>query len=228
MFSTMHIIGMQNLILISAPGSGKGSLSQYLIKKHGYAQICPGDIFRDEIRRESALGKKIRPLVESGAYVEEPIVCDLIAANMEQVIKENKPFIIDGFPRSEISYQFLYEFLQSKNLSNNVCFLQLIANDQTCIKRIKERLICATCARVYNNKSAQPRQPNKCDDCNTELGTRIGDTEEVAKKRLEYFHKNIEPLIKKAARNFKVRTIEAECTIDELQKIYDTLSLNHE
>lgn len=227
-FSTIPIITMQNLILISAPGSGKGTLSQYLIKKYGYVQICPGDIFRDEINRETELGKKIRPLVESGAYVEEPIVCNLIADNMEKTIKENKPFIIDGFPRSEFSYQFLYEILCSKSLLKNTCFLQLMVSDQACIKRILGRLICSICAKVYNNDSAQPQKFNRCDDCETKLSARIGDTEAVVVKRLEYFHKNIEPLLKKATQQYKVRIIQAECPINELHQIYDSLPLNHE
>ena len=74
----------------------------------------------------------------------------------------------------------------------------------------------------------QPLKPNECDDCGIELTARLGDTEEVIKKRLEYFHKNIEPLMKKAAQHYQVRIVEAELSIDELHKTYDNPSLSHE
>ncbi len=217
------LLGVKNFVLISAPGSGKGTFSQYLVEKHGYVQVCPGDIFRSEISAQTELGKKIEPVVERGDYVDEDIVCTLIADNLKQIIKENKYFIIDGFPRSEFSFQFLYQFFLDNNLINDVCFLQLVAHDNTCINRILGRQICTQCFKVYNIVSAQPKKLNVCDDCGIELTARKADTKEIAQKRLEFFHEHAESLMDCAAGLYETKKIVTECSVQELHTIYDNL-----
>jgi adenylate kinase len=108
------VLSIQNFVLISAPGSGKGTFSQYLIQKYNYIQICPGDLLRAEIVAQTDFGKKIQPIVEKGEYIDEEVTCQLITKHLIIAIQQNKPFIIDGFPRTKTSLEFL------DNFSNNI------------------------------------------------------------------------------------------------------------
>jgi adenylate kinase len=218
------VVSHKNFVLISAPGSGKGTFSQYLVQEYGYVQVCPGDIFRSEIDAQTELGKKIQPIVEKGEYVDENIVCELIADHLSKITEQDKPFIIDGFPRSKISFQFLWKFLQDHNLVKNVCFLQLIANEDICINLIEGRLICANCCKVYNTSSAQPKKTNTCDDCCISLATRKADTRDIAKNRLDYFHANVEPLMDLAEELCTTTKIKADASLQELHTKYDALT----
>lgn len=213
----------KNFILISAPGSGKGTFSQYLIENYGYVQICPGDLFRNEINKQTELGKKIQPIVEAGEYVDEALVCQLIADNLLKVFKQAKPFIIDGFPRSKHSFQFLKTFFQDANLTHEVCFLQFIASDDTCINRISTRQVCTICFKVYNSVFVQPKEQNRCDQCDATLTLRTADTHTIVKKRLAYFHASIESLLQEAQNLYEVKKIETECSMQELYSNYDNL-----
>lgn len=214
----------KNFVLISAPGSGKGTFSQYLIEKHGYVQVCPGDIFRGEINAQTELGKKIQPIVEKGEYVEESIVCQLISDNLSKIIAQNKPFIIDGFPRSDVSFEFLHSFFLNNKLSDTVCFLQFVASDDVCIERIVDRLVCNQCYRVYNSKSVHPTSIGKCDFCDASLAVRKADTRDTARTRLDYFHANVEPLMELAAGLYLARKVDTERPLKELHKKYDQLT----
>ena len=222
-FWSYQVFGSKNFVLISAPGSGKGTFSQYLVEKHGYVQICPGDIFRSEIRAQTELGKKIQPIVEKGEYVDEAIVCELISSSLLKIIQENKNFIIDGFPRSTISFDFLYQFLQKHNVIKDVIFLQLQASDAVCINRILERKVCTQCFKVYNDATVQPKDANKCDDCKIELVLRKADNQELTEKRLLYFHAHVEPLMKQAEPLYTTQIIQSESSIQDLQVKYDQL-----
>jgi adenylate kinase len=213
----------KNFVLISAPGSGKGTFSQYLVEKYGYAQICPGDIFRNEIKEQTELGKEIQPIVDRGDYVDEAIVCELIADNLLKLIRQNKCFIVDGFPRSDVSFEFLYKFLSDNGVIKDTCFLQFSVDDQICIDRISERLVCTECFSVYNMSLVQPKEAGKCDKCGTELSFRKADTKDIAKKRLEYFHDNIEPLISRAKKVYSTKVINAEASLEELRSEYEKI-----
>lgn len=223
LITAIPIFGVKNFVLISVPGSGKGTFSQYLIQRYGYIQVCPGDIFRSEIMAQTELGKKIEPIVEKGEYVDEDIVCQLIADNLSKIIEQNKPFIIDGFPRSEVSFQFLYKFFKDNNLMNNVCFLQFMVSDDECVNRILGRQVCMQCFKVYNSSSARPKKQNKCDDCGIELIVRKADTKDMAKNRLRYFHENVEPLMQSAVGLYETKKIITERPLQELYMEYDDL-----
>lgn len=218
------MLGLKNFILISAPGSGKGTFSQYLVEKYGYIQICPGDIFRNEIKAQTELGKKIQPLVDKGEYVDEQIVCTLIANGIQEALKQGKGFIIDGFPRSTHSFEFLHNFLRDNDLIKEVIFIQFMASDELCIKRISGRSVCTECHKVYNASSVRSKALNTCDDCKTSLTIRKADTTEIAQKRLDYFHDHVEPLIEQAKTHYETRFIDTTlCSIQDLKAQYDSL-----
>lgn len=222
-FLTNPILCFKHLVLISAPGSGKGTLSQYFVKKYDYVQICPGDIFRNEINTQTELGKQIQFIVEKGEYVDEKIVCKLILDNVSKILEQNKYFIIDGFPRSEISFQCLYNFFKVNNLIDDVIFLQLFTSDESCIKHVLHRQICENCFYVYNITFMKPKEQNKCNYCGSALTKRKEDTKEIIEKRLIYFHTHIEPLMNMAQKFYTIKTINTKCSIEDLKVKYDKL-----
>lgn len=219
---SQHGFAYKNFILISAPGSGKGTFSQHLVKKYGYVQICPGDMLRDEVRSQTELGKRIKPIIENGDYVDEETVCRMVAEKLISVLEEGKNFIIDGFPRSRTAFYFLHGYL-SEHKVHDVCFLQILANDADCIKRIMGRQVCPNCFWVYNIFSAPSHKDNECDHCGAALDVRLADTKDLAEKRLRYFHANIEPLVEVAKKMYMYLIIDGGKSMDELRCLYEAI-----
>ncbi len=226
-FSFQTLFGGKHFVLISAPGSGKGMFCQYMVKKYDYVQICPGDLFRKEIELRTDLGISIAPIIQRGDYVDEEIVCSLVKKHVEKAINQGRHFIIDGFPRSEISLLFLADLLRAYGLENECCFLQFIVSDELSAERILDRIVCMNCFRVYNRISCSPIMNNLCDDCGSFLTCRSSDTKEIIYKRLIYFHDHIEPLIEKAqAKGYLVKKINSQCSIQQLEVLYEQLLQN--
>ncbi len=217
------LFGYKHFILISAPGSGKGTFSQYCVKKYGYEQICAGDIFRNEIALKTELGIQIEPIVDRGEYIDETIVCQLMEQYVSDTLQKNKPFILDGFPRSIISFNFLGSLFKKYNIENDVCFLQFTANDELCVERILNRLICTNCFMVYSQIFNGINDINKCSNCQADLSRRKADTQEIAQKRIVFFHQDIEPVMDLVKQYYPVQTIQNEGSIDQLQEKYEEL-----
>jgi adenylate kinase len=217
-------INSQHFILISAPGSGKGTFSQYMTKKHGYMQICPGDLFRKEILEQTALGKVIAPIVEAGDYVDEQVVCTLMQKHLEQALVRNKSFILDGFPRSKNSLQFLLAFLAAKQILKNVCFVQFHASDEICKQRILGRYVCNACGQVDNIAKMEINDNPTCSSCGEKLALRSGDKDAVVTKRLQHFHTIIEPLLENLKDNgHTLKIINSVQDLSELERVYDEM-----
>ena len=218
-------INPHHFVLISAPGSGKGTFSQYMAKKYGYVQICPGDIFRKEILQQTALGNVIAPIVEAGDYVEEQIVCTLMQQYVQEALDLNKSFILDGFPRSEHSLQFLLAFLIEKQIVHNVCFLQLQAPDIVCKQRMLGRYVCNACGQVDNLAKMEAKDNPICSSCGEILVLRSGDKEPVIDKRLQHFHNVIEPLLQKLELDgYPVKKIDSVQELSAIERIYDEIA----
>jgi len=212
-----------HFVLISAPGSGKGTFSQYMIAQGNHMQVCPGDILRNEIDLKTTLGQQIEATVNSGQYVEESLVCNLMKTHILNVLDSHKNIIVDGFPRSVEGFNFLNDLLHENKLEKSTCFIQLKASDKVCAERIKERLVCGHCFRVYNLSHVKPQQANTCDACNNPLKARKADVPEIVTERLSYFHDTIEPLMQEAAQIYACKYINAERSIQDLQEEYDVL-----
>lgn len=220
-YSLIH--ASKNFVLIAAPGSGKGTFSQYVIERYGYVQICPGDLYRHEIKQQTELGKRIQPIIESGDYVDEETTCALIAKHLTEAIRQRKNFVIDGFPRSIASFNFLKDLLVSLALDKKVCFVQFVASDDCCITRVLQRKICTKCFQVYNSVYAPSKDGVTCNGCNTVLSKRPGDTLDIMIKRLAFFHATIEPIMHTASQLYETKVIDAEQPIRLLTEAYDAL-----
>jgi adenylate kinase len=177
------------LILLGAPGAGKGTQSKVLSAKYGLTHLATGDLFRSEIANKTALGLKAADYVKNGKLVPDELVTEMVAAKLE-----GGKFLLDGFPRNLEQAQSLATMLaRNKNAVDLVVLLNL--SREEALKRLTARRVCARCGEVYNVITKVPRAENVCDSCGGGLEQRVDDTEATAQKRLMVFEDLTQPLV---------------------------------
>jgi adenylate kinase len=178
------------VILLGAPGSGKGTQSMRLADKFGFTHLATGDIFRAEIAQGTELGQKAQDYVKSGKLVPDSIVTEMVAARLEA----GKNYLLDGFPRNLDQAQSLAEMLKRNGTTIDlVCALTLPTAEA--IRRMSSRRICSNCAEVYNTISRPTKVEGVCDKCSGKVIQREDDTETTAAKRLMVFEDLTHPLV---------------------------------
>jgi adenylate kinase len=177
-----------NLIFLGPPGAGKGTLAGLVSKELGIPQISTGDIFRDAIKRETELGKKVKEVVGRGDLVPDDLTVSLVRERLTQADAQ-KGYILDGFPRTIPQAEALGKF---QKLSAVVNFE--IA-DALVVERLSGREICKSCGAIYHVKNMPSKVKGVCDKCGGPLYTRPDDSLESITNRLEVYRKQTEPLI---------------------------------
>jgi adenylate kinase len=175
-------------IIFGAPGAGKGTYSSRLQAKLGVDVIAMGDIFRESVKQDSALGRKVKSYVEKGALVPDDVVVEVLKDRLAKVPK-GKGFILDGFPRTIEQAKTL------EGITKIDVILQLDVPDEIIIQRLSSRRICKKCGEVYNIRFLKPKVEGVCDKCGGELYQRADDNPEVIKNRLQVYKDQTEPLI---------------------------------
>ncbi len=196
---------MKNVIFIAPPAAGKGTQSQMLIDL-GYIHISTGDMLREEVASNSELGKEIGKIIENGNLVRDDIVFELIKNKLSNL---NKPFILDGYPRTIKQVEMLDKLFKELNINNyEVIYLDLSLEDA--LKRALGRLTCE-CGASYNiyYESLLPKQEGICDKCGKNLVKRSDDNEESFKTRFDTFIKNNEPIKEFYNRINKLNIVDA-------------------
>ena len=179
------------VILLGAPGSGKGTQSKILSGKYGFTHLATGDLFRGEIAAKSALGQKAAEYVRSGKLVPDNLVTEIVAAKLNV---DGTKYLLDGFPRNLEQAQHLHNFLESKKgRIDLVVFLNLPRSEV--VKRLTSRRVCANCGEVYNLLTRPPAVEGKCDKCQGDVVQREDDSEATVGKRLMVFEDLTHPLV---------------------------------
>ncbi len=178
------------VILLGAPGSGKGTQSQLLVSKFGFKHLATGDIFRAEMSRGTELGKRAEGYVKSGKLVPDEIVIEMVAGKIDGP----GPYLLDGFPRTVDQAQGLDRILKRSG-SEVALVVYLTLPGAEAVKRMTSRRICKTCAEVYNEVSRPPKAAGVCDKCGGQVIQREDDSEATAKKRLMVFEDQTHPLV---------------------------------
>lgn len=180
-----------HLIILGAPGSGKGTQAAKLVEK-GYKHISTGDLLRAEIAKGSELGQKVSGIISRGDLVDDSTVMALLKANCDV---DRVSYIFDGFPRNFAQAEMLEaELLQGRKTLAVYFKIDLgILTD-----RVVNRRTCGNCGEIYNLTSKPPRVANVCDKCGAKdsLKQRKDDTEEVVSNRLKIFADTVEPMLK--------------------------------
>ena len=185
------------IIMLGAPGAGKGTIGKILSEDMNLTHISTGDIFREQINKKTELGKKIQNYIENGLLVPDDVVIETVKTRLlENDVKNGA--ILDGFPRTVAQAQALKEFLLENNPNQKRIAIELNVPDDEIIKRIVNRVTCSnkTCGAIYNLDTRPPKVVGICDICGSELKRRNDDNEETVRKRLELYHSNSKDLLK--------------------------------
>jgi len=211
-----------NYILFGPPGAGKGTHASRLMETLKIAHISTGDIFRDEVKFGSSLGKKVSDYLNRGALVPDEVVNEVMKKWINK-IGGAQGFILDGYPRTIEQAKAL------EKIAKIDAIVQLVVPEWVIIERLSNRRICRNCGAIYNIKYfPKPKMDSKCDKCGAEIYQRQDDKAEVISERLKVYEKQTQPLTdfyKK--RGVKFVTVESN-RVDEpieavSQKILDNL-----
>ncbi len=183
------------VIMLGAPGTGKGTVGNLLAEKLQIPHISSGEIFRSYIKEEDEIGKQIRNYVSEGKLVPDELTIKILEKRLQEPDTE-KGCILDGYPRTVLQAESLDALLKKQNRSVKVA-VNLSLSDDEIVERIGKRRTCpnADCREIYNLDFRKPKIENHCDKCGTELIIREDDNEVTIRKRLENYHNISENLI---------------------------------
>ena len=201
------------IVLLGAPGSGKGTQAQRLQAKYGVPQISSGDLLRDAVARGTELGRKAKSVMDSGRLVSDDIVLGLIRDRLRKPDAASG-FILDGFPRNIDQANSLNALL--KELGQPIdAVLQLDVRRETLMRRLAGRRTCPTCGTVYNIHSLPPGV-STCSRDGAQLYQRPDDKEDVVAKRLEVYQTQTQPLIEHYSKLGLLRVVAGEGALEEV------------
>lgn len=182
-----------NLVMLGAPGAGKGTQAKILSDKYSIPHISTGDIFRDNIKRGTELGKKAESYMEKGLLVPDELVVDLVAERIRQEDCQ-EGFILDGFPRTIPQAESLEAVMEAAGRKIDGA-IDIAVPDAVITKRMSGRRACAVCGATYHVVNMPPEKEGVCDKCGGELVLRDDDQPETVLKRLDVYHEQTQPLI---------------------------------
>ena len=202
------------LIILGAPGAGKGTLGDEIIKEYKIPKISTGDILRNEVKDKTPLGLQVKAIMEKGALVPDDLVTEILKNRVEEEDCMNG-FILDGFPRTLKQAEKLEEIFVKLQFKLNLV-LNLNVSEGLILKRLTNRRVCKSCGATFNLFSSPPKRPDVCDVCGGELYQRSDDNEKTIKNRLSVYAKDTEPLIKYYSKKGVLRNVDAEGGIKDI------------
>jgi adenylate kinase len=213
------------VILLGAPGAGKGTQVDNIAKQLSLVQLSTGDLFRQAVSKGTDLGKLAQKYMAEGKLVPDEITISMV---MDQMEKEDKKsgVVFDGFPRSLKQAQALDEALGKVNKKiDKVIYINV--SEEELLKRLSGRWICRNCQTPYHILTSPPKKEGKCDKCGGEIYQRPDDAVETVKKRLKVYFTETAPLIEYYKKSRKLFEVDGEGDINNISKrIIDSLKEN--
>ena len=204
------------LILLGAPGSGKGTQATMLEEKLKIPHISTGDIFRSNIKRGTELGTKAKEYMDKGLLVPDELTIDIVKDRLQQEDCKNG-FILDGFPRTITQAQYLESALKDMNTGIDAV-VNIFVPEEDIIKRMSGRRVCPGCGMSFHTVYNPPKEEAKCDNCKAGIIQREDDKEETVQNRLKVYHHQTEPLIEFYKQRGKLLTVEGKDKIEDTSK----------
>jgi adenylate kinase len=196
------------IVLLGPPGVGKGTLAGFLKEEYQLAHISTGDMLREEIKKDSPLGREIKALMVKGALVSDELVTKLVKQKVEHDLDLKKGFMFDGFPRTVQQAQDLDTILEGVKAPLQ-CVLCLDADMDVLIKRLTGRRVCRKCGALFNVTFKLPKQEGVCDECGGELYQRSDDNEKTIASRMQVYQESTAPIIDYYAKQNKLKKLDA-------------------
>ena len=181
------------IVMLGAPGAGKGTQAIMICEKYNIPHISTGDIFRANIKNGTELGRKAKEYMDQGLLVPDELTTDLVVDRIRQEDCENG-YVLDGFPRNIPQAKALQEALK-KNDDHLDYALNVDVSDEKIIRRMSGRRACPVCGATYHIEHMKPKTEGICDKCGSELIIRDDDRPETVKKRLDVYNELTKPLI---------------------------------
>ena len=198
------------IIMLGAPGAGKGTQAKKIASKYNIPHISTGDIFRMNIKNGTELGTKAKTYMEQGLLVPDELVVDLVVDRLSQEDCANG-YVLDGFPRTIPQAKALLAAKHKVDFALNVD-----VPDENIVRRMSGRRACIRCGATYHIEFAPPKVEDTCDACGNNLVLRYDDTPETVQKRLGIYHEQTKPLIDYYTEIGILRTIDGTVEIEEV------------
>ncbi len=198
------------IILLGAPGSGKGSVADRIREVYGFPKISMGDLLREAVRKATPLGVEASAQLGKGGLVEDRIVLGLLR---ERLAGDDcrSGYVLDGFPRNLAQARSLEGL---GGVGREVVF-DIVASESTVVERILSRLTCGNCGAIYNTRSKPPKRDMICDACGGPLVRRADDNEEVIVERMRTYHEKTEPLTAYYGSRGALHRVDGNGTVEE-------------
>lgn len=205
------------IVLLGAPGSGKGTLSEYLIEKYNFDHISTGNLFRKVIAENLKHVEELKTYLLSGALVPDDLTNKLAKEEIQTLEKQKKSFILDGYPRNIDQALFLDNLLTIDKV------IYINVSEDSIIKRLTGRRTCSTCGKIYNIYYMPPKKDGVCDIDGGLLLQRKDDEEAVISNRLETYRKTTFPLVDFYRRQKKLIEIDGDSGKEKIRKEVDNI-----
>lgn len=205
-----------NLVLLGPPGAGKGTQAAQIIEKYHIPHISTGDIFRENIKNETELGKKAQEYISKGQLVPDSLVIDIALDRLSKDDCRNG-FLLDGFPRTVQQAEALDKYLGNKD-SKVEYVLDIQVEKETLVDRLITRRVCRDCGATYNIKGMPPKKENVCDKCGGELYQRADDNEETVNNRIDVYNTQTKPLLDYYEKAGNIVHLDGEAGLTKLFK----------
>ena len=207
------------LVLLGAPGAGKGTHAEIISEKYNIPTISTGNIIRAALKNGTQMGLKAKAYIDSGRLVPDDVVIGIIKERLAEDDCQNG-FILDGFPRTIPQA----EALDSMNVSIDAA-LSIEVSDREIVKRMSGRRVCEKCGASYHTEYKKPKTEGVCDGCGSPLIIRKDDEPDTVLDRLDIYHKQTEPLKSYYKSQGKLITVEGQPKVEDTTRlVLDTLS----
>ena len=204
------------VVLLGAPGAGKGTQCKRIVDKYGLLHLSSGDILRQERAVETELGRKAQSYMDSGGLVPDEVIVEMMAGAISK--SPQSGFVLDGFPRTVEQAVELDKLLVLTGKKIDVVVNLKIADEEV-TARMTGRRSCPECGAVYHIENLKPKVEGKCDKDGTELIQRPDDSLEVVKSRLKTYHEQTEPVVDYYKNNGTVYDIDCGESADEVSEL---------
>ena len=202
------------IIMLGAPGAGKGTQAKLIADKYNIPHISTGDIFRANIKEGTALGLEAKEYMDKGQLVPDELTVRIL---LDRVSKDDckRGYVLDGFPRTIPQAQVLDN--EVANLGDKIDYaIDVDVPDENIIRRMSGRRCCPKCGATYHTEHIKPQKEGICDVCGTALVIRDDDREETVKNRLEVYHRQTQPLIDHYSKLNILRTVDGTRDMEDV------------
>ncbi|MBF0593765.1 MAG: adenylate kinase [Candidatus Omnitrophica bacterium] len=205
------------IVLLGAPGAGKGTLAGALKDELGVHHISTGDLIRAEIKAGSPIGLEIKRFVESGGLVPDEVVTRMIEGKVKSTASDNRGYMFDGFPRTGAQATDLDKVLSANGLAIDFA-LYMEASIDVVLQRLTGRRVCRKCGALFHLTNMPPKKDGVCDVCGGELYQRADDNKETIMKRMSVYNEQTMPIIDFYKKQSKLKTINADSGAEDVRK----------